>query len=120
MMPILSGLASIWILAYRTDIDVRLQMPGFIRDYNQSVGVINDGNQGYHETITQAYIRLVEAYLANITNEQVLTQTVNNFLQSDCGSREWLLTFYTKERLFSDEARRRFLQPDIRSFQDKP
>jgi hypothetical protein len=88
------------------------ELPDVIRRYNASVGGVNDDTQGYHETITQAYIRAVRAHCAECT-EGSLAERVNALLASERGRRDWLLRFYSRERLFSIEARRAFVEPDL-------
>lgn len=87
-------------------------LPGVIRRYNESVGGVNDDTQGYHETITQAYIRTVRAHCSDWT-EGSLAACANALLASERGGREWLLRFYSGGRLFSVEARRTFVEPDL-------
>jgi hypothetical protein len=38
---------------------------------------------------------------------------VNELLLSPMGRRDWPLRFYSRERLFSVEARRNFVPPDV-------
>jgi hypothetical protein len=105
-----------WLLQERIDIDAERELPTFIRLYNQSVGVINDDTQGYHETITQSYIKIVRQYLSACASEMSLCLKVNNLLQSSFGRRDCLLQYYSKELLFSIEARRVFVAPDLSDF----
>jgi hypothetical protein len=42
-----------------------------------------------------------------------LAELVNALLQSPIGRRDWPLRFYSSERLFSVEARREFVPPDL-------
>ena len=51
-----------YLLTRRPDIDVDKQLPGFIRAYNESVGGVNSDSEGYHETITQCFIRAVRLF----------------------------------------------------------
>jgi hypothetical protein len=88
------------------------ELPDLIRRYNESVGGVNDDTQGYHETITQAYIRVVRAHCAGF-GEGSLAECVNALLTSERGDRAWLLRFYSRARLFSLEARRTFVAPDL-------
>jgi hypothetical protein len=43
---------TLWLVTERPDIRPEHDLPGLIRRYNESVGGVNDDNQGYHETIT--------------------------------------------------------------------
>ena len=73
---------------------------------------MNDDTQGYHETITQVYIAGVKAHLAEVGMQLPLHEAVNALLLSHRGRRDLPLRFYSKERLFSVNARRGFVEPD--------
>lgn len=104
--------ACTWLLTERPDIDAPRQLPDIIRRYNVSVGGVNDETQGYHETLTQLYIAAVCHWLAT-TPTHGLVDRVNAILASPIGQRAWPLTLYSRERLFSVEARLGLVMPDI-------
>jgi hypothetical protein len=106
--------ACLWIVRERRDIMPERDLPDIIRLYNESVGGVNDDSQGYHETITQFSIAAIRAYLARRPNGEPLATSVNALLLSSYGSRDLPLKFYSNDRLFSVEARRKFLPPDLR------
>lgn len=103
--------ACLYLLARRPDIDVDAQIAGLISRFNASVGGVNDDQNGYHDTITRAYVAGVRRFLREQASGE-LTADVNALLASDAGSRDWPLRFYSRERLFSVEARRGFVEPD--------
>ncbi len=103
--------ACLWLVRDRPDIDVERELPAIIRGYNESVGGVNDDTQGYHETLTQFYIATVRAHHAETTGLP-LCDAVNALLQSERGKRDWPLRFYSREKLFSVEARHMHVQPD--------
>lgn len=105
--------ACLWILAERPDIDAERELPGFIRRFNESVGGINDETQGYHETITQCFIRGVRRFLARTDPALPLAEKVNALLMEPEGRRDWPLRFYSRDLLFSKEARLGRVEPDI-------
>jgi len=105
--------ATLWLLSTRPDLDLFLVLPGLIRAYNESIGGINSDTSGYHETITQASIRAAQDYLAN-SPTRPLFMTVNALMASPLGKSDWLLAYWSRERLFSVEARRAWLDPDLR------
>jgi hypothetical protein len=88
-------------------------MPGIIRGYNEATGGANTDTAGYHETITQASIRAARAFLAEAPS-QPLFVTCNALMQSRLGFPDWLLEYWTRSRLFSVEARREWLEPNIK------
>ena len=100
-----------WLILERPDILPERDLAELIRRYNESVGGVNDATQGYHETITQLFIRGVRLNLARSTGS--LVERVNFLLRSPEGRREWPLGFYSRERLFSVEARLGWVEPDL-------
>jgi hypothetical protein len=110
----------LWLLRERRDIDLPRRLPAIIAGYNEAVGGRNTDTEGYHETITQAYIRLVGAWLAANDRDQGLAELVNTMLRSALGRREMLLAHYSRERLFSVEARRGWIEPDLAAFPSQP
>lgn len=104
--------ACLWLLTERPDIDVDAQIATIIRRFNESVGGVNDDTQGYHDSITSAYVAGVRSFLSE-TEETELAERVNAMLLSDVGRRDWPLRFYSRELLFSVPARRGFVEPDL-------
>jgi hypothetical protein len=106
--------ATLWLIQCRPEVQISREMPGIIRGYNEATGGANTDASGYHETITQASIRAARAFLVEAP-PQPLFVTCNALMQSRLGSPEWLLEYWTRSRLFSVEARRVWLEPDIKS-----
>ena len=104
--------ACTWLVCERPDVAPERDLPGIIRAYNESVGGVNDDTQGYHETLTQLYIKGVRAFVA-MRSEEKLAARVNALLASEMGPRDWPLRFYSRERLFSVAARRGWVEPDL-------
>ena len=105
--------ATTYLLVRRPDIDLDKELPGIIRRYNESVGGVNDDTQGYHETITRTFLHGVRLFLADSDPGVPLHELVNELLLSPMGRRDWPMHFYSAGRLFSVEARRHFVTPDI-------
>jgi hypothetical protein len=102
-----------WILLERaTDIVPERDLPGLIRRYNESVGGVNSDSEGYHETITQVFIRTLRRKLAEREGES-LHARVNAILRAPEGRRDWPLRFYSSALLFSKEARLGWVEPDL-------
>ncbi len=104
--------ACLWLLSERPDIDVDAEIAGIIRGFNESVGGVNDDHNGYHDSITRAYVAGVRWFLS-ATAETGLKVRVNALLMSDAGRRDWPLRFYSRDLLFSVAARRGFAEPDL-------
>ena len=102
-----------WLILERPDIAPERDLPDLIRRYNESVGGVNDATQGYHETITQVFIRGVRLSLQESVAGGGLAVRVNTLLCSPQGRRDWPLGYYSRERLFSVEARLGWVEPDL-------
>jgi len=102
-----------YLLTRRPDVDIDKELPGFIRRYNESVGGVNSDSEGYHETITRVFLHGVRLFLAEADLKESLHELVNELLLSPMGRRDWPLRFYNPKRLFSVEARRKFMSPDL-------
>jgi len=102
-----------WLILERGDIAPERDLPGLIRRYNESVGGVNSDSEGYHETITRVFLHGIRLFLAEADPKEPLHELVNELLLSPMGRRDWPLRFYTPARLFSVEARRKFVPPDI-------
>lgn len=72
---------------------------------------MNSDTEGYHETITQTFIRTLRAVLAR-SEGRGLAERVNAVLLAPEGRRAWPLRFYSAELLFSKEAQLGWVEPD--------
>ena len=70
------------------------------------------GKQGYHETITRFWMRLIERFLRQQHANMTTVQRVNAALQS-FPSKDLLFEYYTRERVMSEIARRKWIEPDL-------
>lgn len=106
--------ATAYLLLRRPDIDLDMELPDLIRRYNEAVGGVNSDTEGYHETITRLFLQSVRLFLIESDGLEPLFKLVNELLLLPMGRRDWPLHFYSRERLFSVEARRHFVEPDLR------
>jgi hypothetical protein len=104
--------ATCWLILERPDIAPERDLPSLIRRYNESTGGVNDATQGYHETITQFFIRTLRGTLAG-GEGRGLAERVNAVLEAPEGRRDWPLRFYSRDLLFSPEARLGWMEPDL-------
>jgi len=107
--------ACLWLLTERLDIDVERDLPAIISGYNEAVGGVNDATQGYHHTITLTYIGATRRFLGSVRDDLLLVEKVNALLAAPEGRRDWALTLYSRDRLFSVQARLGYLPPDLAS-----
>ena len=101
-----------WLILERPDIAPERDLPTLIRRYNESVGGVNSDSEGYHETITQVYIAGVRSALARSAGRG-LADRVNALLSEPEGRRDWPLRFYSRDLLFSPDARLGWVEPDL-------
>lgn len=87
-------------------------MPGLIRRYNEATGGRNTDAEGYHHTITLFYLAVIDDFCATQPSLCV-AERVSDLLASPIARPDYLLGYYSKPRLFSVEARRRWAWPDL-------
>jgi hypothetical protein len=104
--------ATLWVLEHHPEWDATRTMPQLIRAYNEATGTSNTDTSGYHETITQASIRAARAFRAERSALR-LYEVCNALMASALGKSDWILTYWSRERLFSGEARREWVEPDL-------
>jgi len=105
--------ATTYLLLEHPEIELDSALPGLIRTYNESVGGVNNDSQGYHDTITRAYLHGVRLFLAEADRAAPIQELVNELLHAPMGQRDWPLRFWSTERLMSVEARRGWVEPDV-------
>jgi hypothetical protein len=104
--------AALWLM--RAGHDAPAVMPGMIRVYNESRGGVNNDTSGYHETITQASLRAARAVLEANPADMPLWKIANALMATNLGNPNWLLEYWTRDRLMSVDARRAWLEPDLK------
>jgi hypothetical protein len=85
-----------------------------IRRYNAAHGIRTTPTGGYHETLTLFWLRRVRAFLEEGRNEARSLVSLANDLATTA-DRNLPLKYYTRERLFSTEARASWVEPDLKS-----
>jgi hypothetical protein len=84
---------------------------GIVR-HNESVGTPNTATEGYHETITRLYLDGIVTFVAE-RPERSFEDQLAALLASPLGRSSWPLTRYSRSRLFSAQARRAWVEPDL-------
>ena len=105
--------ATTFLVLKRPEIDLAAELRGIISRYNESVGGVNSDSEGYHDTITRAYLRGIRLFLSEADVSRPIHELVNELLMSPIGRRDWPLRFWSRERLMSVEARRGWVEPDL-------
>lgn len=99
---------ALWLLRTRGEA-AYAEMPGLIRAYNESVGGRNTDTEGYHETITQASLRMAHRALGEAPLHVVLAE----LMAGPCGRPDWIFAYWSRDVLFSVDARRGWVAPDL-------
>jgi hypothetical protein len=90
-----------------------LRVRAGIRRYNAAHGIITTPTGGYHETLTRFWLRHVCTFLEDGRNEaRSLVSLANELVEHS--DKDLPLAFYTRERLFSPEARAFWVEPDLK------
>ena len=85
-----------------------------IKRYNEAHGIRTTTTGGYHETLTLFWLRHVRAFLEDGRNEARSLVALANDI-ADTADKSLPLAFYTRERLFSTEARATWVKPDLKN-----
>lgn len=79
---------------------------------NDSHGTPNTESSGYHETITIFWLETVAKFVDDNQDEKSLAVLANKLLEV-CNNSKLPLEIYSRELLFSPEARAHFVAPDL-------
>ncbi len=107
--------AALWLMRYRTDLEPALAMPRLIRAFNDTVGTVNSDSSGYHETITLASLRAARGVFVSFPDDVPVYRIVNILMKTNFANPNWLLEYWSRDRLMSVEARRAWLDPDLKA-----
>tara|TARA_R110000787_G_scaffold223187_1_gene331602 strand:- start:181 stop:621 length:441 start_codon:yes stop_codon:yes gene_type:complete len=105
--------AALWLIA-EDRAAAHANMPGMIRAYNEASGGVNSDTEGYHETITQASLGAAHSLLSKAAAGTPLHVVLRDLMASEYGKSTWLMTYWSKPVLFSVEARRGWVGPDLK------
>lgn len=101
-----------YLYASRHDIEFAIdRMRSSIKTYNQATGTPETIDRGYHETITQAFMRLV--FAANLRTGPHESSDEFCEANSELLSKFVLQSFYSSERLMTVKAKAEFVEPDL-------
>lgn len=82
---------------------------------NDAHGTPNTENSGYHETLTLFWLKTITAFLERNKEENNLTVLANEMLVF-YNDTKLPFKYYSRERLFSVEARMNYIEPDLEEF----
>ena len=105
---------ALWLLRHKPRGYAEAHLPQIIRAYNEATGVANTDHSGYDETITLASVQAAQAFLEDQPTSRPIHEIINHLMQTRLGHSGWMELFWTKEKLFSTQARRSWTEPDLR------
>lgn len=73
------------------------------------------GRQGYHETITQFWLRMVENEVREASGVGCESVALVNLAVARLGDKNLIYEYYSRERLQSAEAKTTYLEPDLKA-----
>jgi hypothetical protein len=98
---------ALWYLAHLPPAEAAERMRAGLRRL-----LAHHGAQGYHETITLFWLKLLRHFLDQAGPECSVLELTNEALRS-LGSMAFVFQHYSRERVFSDQARREWVEPDL-------
>ena len=105
---------ALWYLLRHDEAQATRLIRSGIRRYNEAGGIKQTTTNGYHETITLFYIRIICHFLSSASPDCTLMMLVNSLINVG-GDKRLPLEYYSRERLMSWEARTGWLEPDLKA-----
>lgn len=101
---------AIWYHVNHSPLEAICYLRSGIIAYNVATGGTNTHSDGYHETLTLFWCRTISQFVAD-RRDLSLLEMCRAFLASEKSGRDYPLKFYSRERLFSLEARATWVEP---------
>ena len=102
---------AIWFHVNNTPSEAVCYLRSGIITYNEATGGKNTHTDGYHETLTLFWCRTISKFVSENAGLP-LVPLCEKFLGSEMAMRDYPMKFYTRERLFSVEARAMWVEPE--------
>jgi hypothetical protein len=83
-----------------------------IKRYNVACGIENTESQGYHETITQFYVWLINQFIQQVDCLQPIDALADELINR-YGDKLLPFSYYSRDRLMSKTARLEWVEPDL-------
>jgi len=84
-----------------------------ISAYNETIGVANTDDSGYHETLTGFFLRGLSAHADGCAAAAPRIELFNRLAASRLRDKMLPLAFYSRDRIMSREARHGWMEPDL-------
>ncbi len=105
-------IVALWYLRNYPETEAINRIRNGIKKYNAAKGVETTENSGYHETMTLFWIKMVQQYLLAASPRLSLVAIANDLINT-YGNPSLPFAYYSREKLMSLEARKKWVEPDI-------
>jgi hypothetical protein len=105
-------MVGLWFLDHHDEANARKLVPEAIKRFNDRVGTVPKPRGGYHETITQFYLSMIARFRRRWRGGTSFAARANALYQ-ELEDRSLPLRHYSETLLWSDEARARWVAPDL-------
>jgi hypothetical protein len=102
----------LWHALRYSDVEALELLRGRISAYNEATGVANSEQSGYHETITRFYVHVIRVFVGSANPNSPIDELAHSLI-GQWGDKNLPLRHYSPQRLFSAEARRAWIEPDL-------
>jgi hypothetical protein len=106
-------LVALWYVAEHDEEALPLVRLGILK-YNESTGVRNTETDGYHETVTVFWVRIVKAFLREEDNNRPRHELAADLIAAYLFRKNFYREHYSFDLMTSKEARLRWVSPDLR------
>ncbi len=105
---------ALWYLSSLSADDASIRIKEGIKKYNVSQEVDNTSTGGYHETITEFYIRILTIYMERVAFDAT-DQAWSSIQDQAFMDKNFPLQFYSEACMMTPLARSYWCEPDLKS-----
>jgi hypothetical protein len=106
-------LVALWYAAEHGEDALPLVRLGILK-YNESTGVRNTDSEGYHETVTVFWMRIVRAFIRDRGGNRPRYEMAADLIAEYSFRKNLFREYYSFDLMKSTEARQRWVSPDLR------
>ncbi|MDZ4714073.1 MAG: hypothetical protein SH819_01270 [Cytophagales bacterium] len=104
---------SLWFFSNHTEYEAISYLRSGIITFNFQKGGKNTPTDGYHETMTLFWCRIICDFV-EVNKNMSLSELCQSFLGSEQASRDFPFRYYSRDLLLSVKARAIWVEPDLR------
>jgi hypothetical protein len=102
-----------WYLGRYSGQEAAARIRAGIKRYNAARGIVPSPTGGYHETMTLFWTCIASKYLMLADPDQPLVDLVNALIDEH-GDKNQIFEYYSRDALFSRQARFGWVEPDLK------